>query len=496
MSQKKEDACETVQGSDGLPWDDSDFARISQSVTRATPPEATTEAAPSPSIPEPLNDHASATAAEEEPAAGADTTWMESTQIDVAPPAPIETARIEEPSESTVSSNGEEETAAGKQLDEEFPRIIKLKGLSAPTGEQAPSQISAPPVPARDETPKEMEPAGIETILPPRREPSFGVYGRSAVDEREPSLGPRDTPIIGRRGVRPSPAFDHHDDKAPWSRRPPRFDDALDTTPTRIIPEAIVPQAFAPAEDWEDENERRSPLRWVAVAATLVVGCYAAVNTLQPERFFAPRQMEIAQNEVPQPSPTPTTSATPSTSSPLSPASAKKPTTTSTANVDAKTTRLAKAAPLKKPAPETAARANKTVAAAPSKPVASQTAAHHRNEPDEAEIEAMAERQSGPVVLAPGPRMLDASPAIPASLPTRVSGDLIYDVQSKLMRLGYSPGPIDGTFSPQTRNAVLHFQNDMGLRPTGEIDAELLRRLRTTRQVDLRFVRGPMPLSQ
>ncbi|HUD50106.1 peptidoglycan-binding domain-containing protein, partial [Parvibaculum sp.] len=167
-------------------------------------------------------------------------------------------------------------------------------------------------------------------------------------------------------------------------------------------------------------------------------------------------------------------------------------------DVDAKTTRLAKAdaASLKKPARETAARTNKTVAAAPSKPVASQTAAHHRNEPDEAEIEAMAERQSGPVALAPGPRMLDASPAIPASLPTRMNGDLIYDVQSKLMRLGYSPGPIDGTFSPQTRNAVLHFQNDMGLRPTGEIDAELLSRLRTTRQVDLRFVRGPMPLSQ
>lgn len=510
MSQKKEDADQPTrsgeaQPSDTLPWDDSDFARISQDVTRAEP---AMEAAPSQASAKPVADETKASDGDKDAVATSGLASTTTPALNAVPVAPSETDDMEEAAERMASlAEDREQTAAGKLLDEEFPRLIRLKELTAPAQQASRRETPAQETPAPEQIP-ENEPAGFETILPPRKEPSFATRRAATFLRSEPSVHPRDILTVGRGEARAVPALEHRspdddDRQDPWGRTPPRFDDAFEAFPTRVIPEPIVPQAFAPAEDWpEDEGERGSPLRWAAVAAFLVVGCYAAVNALQPERFFGgTRQMDIAQDEFRQPPPAPTTSTAPSTS-PSTTGPAPKPAPTSAARVEEKAPKVAEAvkaakaerAPAKKLAAEKAA--SKPRAATPAKAVMPQTTPHGRNEPDEAELEAMAEQQSRPVVLAPGPRMLDASPAIPASLPTRLNGDLVYDVQSKLMRLGYSPGPVDGTLSPQTRNAIMHFQNDIGLAPTGEIDAELLRRLRTTRQVDLRFVRGPMPMSQ
>jgi hypothetical protein len=47
--------------------------------------------------------------------------------------------------------------------------------------------------------------------------------------------------------------------------------------------------------------------------------------------------------------------------------------------------------------------------------------------------------------------------------------------QQQLGRLGYYRGEIDGAFGPETRSALMRYQNDHGLRVTGAFDAETVR---------------------
>jgi len=55
--------------------------------------------------------------------------------------------------------------------------------------------------------------------------------------------------------------------------------------------------------------------------------------------------------------------------------------------------------------------------------------------------------------------------------------DLIRQVQERLQTVGYNPGTIDGTMGPQTKNALLWFQNTKGLRSTGDLDEPTLNAL-------------------
>lgn len=54
---------------------------------------------------------------------------------------------------------------------------------------------------------------------------------------------------------------------------------------------------------------------------------------------------------------------------------------------------------------------------------------------------------------------------------------LIARAQDLLGDLGYDAGPADGDFGPQTREAIVAYQSDQGLDPTGRVDAALLARL-------------------
>jgi DNA invertase Pin-like site-specific DNA recombinase len=59
----------------------------------------------------------------------------------------------------------------------------------------------------------------------------------------------------------------------------------------------------------------------------------------------------------------------------------------------------------------------------------------------------------------------------------------VREVQRRLLRRGYRPGPVDGRFGPRTRAAVLWFQLKHGLPRTGRVDARsvvTLRRARST----------------
>ncbi|MFA7430444.1 MAG: peptidoglycan-binding domain-containing protein [Rhodospirillaceae bacterium] len=50
----------------------------------------------------------------------------------------------------------------------------------------------------------------------------------------------------------------------------------------------------------------------------------------------------------------------------------------------------------------------------------------------------------------------------------------VADLQRALANAGYNPGPIDGSMGPSTRRAVSAFQQDVGLRVTGEPDSQVV----------------------
>ena len=53
----------------------------------------------------------------------------------------------------------------------------------------------------------------------------------------------------------------------------------------------------------------------------------------------------------------------------------------------------------------------------------------------------------------------------------------VREVQRRLRRLGYSPGPVDGRFGPLTKRAVVRFERDEGLEPNGVAGPQALQRL-------------------
>jgi len=57
-----------------------------------------------------------------------------------------------------------------------------------------------------------------------------------------------------------------------------------------------------------------------------------------------------------------------------------------------------------------------------------------------------------------------------ANSATAKSPGTIFEVQKKLLMLGYSPGPADGMMGRRTEEAIRHFQHDNGLPPTGRVD--------------------------
>ena len=63
---------------------------------------------------------------------------------------------------------------------------------------------------------------------------------------------------------------------------------------------------------------------------------------------------------------------------------------------------------------------------------------------------------------------------------------VVRDVQQKLQRLGFRPGPVDGIWGGKTEEAVKSFQRGQGLEATGAVDQKLLAALdaATSRQKD------------
>lgn len=77
--------------------------------------------------------------------------------------------------------------------------------------------------------------------------------------------------------------------------------------------------------------------------------------------------------------------------------------------------------------------------------------------------------------IAEAVNMTEMSPTNP--LPAQRPVDTIARVQVGLAELGYEPGAINGQLGQQTRNAILKFERDRGIAPTGDISATLLAEL-------------------
>ena len=56
-----------------------------------------------------------------------------------------------------------------------------------------------------------------------------------------------------------------------------------------------------------------------------------------------------------------------------------------------------------------------------------------------------------------------------STLALGASGPAVEELQSRLSRLGYNPGTVDGVFGPTTQQAVIEFQRDRGLEADGVV---------------------------
>ena len=72
---------------------------------------------------------------------------------------------------------------------------------------------------------------------------------------------------------------------------------------------------------------------------------------------------------------------------------------------------------------------------------------------------------------------LAGSPAEQSQRPSEKAARIIGGTQRLLVRLGYSPGTIDGQLSVATRKALRHFETDAGFAPKGRVSGEIISEL-------------------
>lgn len=79
-----------------------------------------------------------------------------------------------------------------------------------------------------------------------------------------------------------------------------------------------------------------------------------------------------------------------------------------------------------------------------------------------------------PVTVLPRPRPAEAN-AVRPTPPARARQDVIADLQRELLRRGFYDGAPDGVYGPKTDSAIRDFEQNAGLKPSGEPTEELLR---------------------
>ena len=80
-----------------------------------------------------------------------------------------------------------------------------------------------------------------------------------------------------------------------------------------------------------------------------------------------------------------------------------------------------------------------------------------------------------PPAPAAQPRTQQPDPAASAE------GMTVFEMQERLNELGYKLGTVDGVAGPRTVEALKKFQSDNKLSPTGTIDADTIKKLRSAK---------------
>jgi hypothetical protein len=91
-------------------------------------------------------------------------------------------------------------------------------------------------------------------------------------------------------------------------------------------------------------------------------------------------------------------------------------------------------------------------------------------------VEASAPAYTTPPTVEPREASASRSPA-----PRPLTFAEVREVQRQLRAVGFNPGPLDGSAGPTTTNAARQYQRARGLAVTGQIDHDLLARLREER---------------
>ncbi len=98
------------------------------------------------------------------------------------------------------------------------------------------------------------------------------------------------------------------------------------------------------------------------------------------------------------------------------------------------------------------------------------------------------ETKSAPAVTAPppAPARPAAAPAAPPRAPDagsgiNVEGMTIFELQERLNELGYKLGAVDGVAGPRTVEALKKYQSDNKLTPSGTVDPDTIRKLRSAK---------------
>ncbi len=91
--------------------------------------------------------------------------------------------------------------------------------------------------------------------------------------------------------------------------------------------------------------------------------------------------------------------------------------------------------------------------------------------------------RSAPATPPPQPSRPQPAPAATQQPQPAVSveGMTIFEMQERLNELGYKVGTVDGVSGPRTVEALKKFQSDNKLPPTGTIDPETIRKLRSAK---------------
>lgn len=86
-----------------------------------------------------------------------------------------------------------------------------------------------------------------------------------------------------------------------------------------------------------------------------------------------------------------------------------------------------------------------------------------------------------PQARPPAPAPAPSRPQQPEPPPAVDENMTSFELQERLNQLGYKVGTVDGVIGPRTVEALKKFQSDNNLTPSGTLDVQTIKKLRTAK---------------